>query len=903
MAEPTPPKVVIVYVDDSLVQRDRVNSLSERLRREGFEARIDAWEPRDIRPGVPDRAAATNLWGVEPERFRWWSRGDESRGGERRRWEQVLLVLSDSWTRQFQDGNPRRELLDQLRAHDTQHWAVALSRRDARNCPADLLCLDLSREDGYWSLVQALTPASQNRLQLFEPSGVPLYGSEATAIWHVPFTRNLAFTDREDILDHLHRELTTGEAGRQVVLVGSAGVGKSQIALEYAYRHRSVHRSVLWIEATTRLSVDRGLREIATRLRPTIESESPDVVAETVADWLWDHPSSLLVFDGVDRLSAIPESFLRNAPCQVLMTSRARRVSNWGATALVVKVQGGREGPLWRSWLRVLASLLPRLLRSWARGPTFESIPSEPPSDSSADERDLCDSLPWGSALLERLRDDGASLLRIRPFGEGCWLLRVRLPETLQEAHGTAPDLLLLAACGEVRGAYLQRAQEELYRRDPDLDPDLLLIADGMPQLAERLERMFLIRSQWIPWSQAAGRFPPLAPEMRRHLPAYDIFEARDPVRGRQVVGRHDLVSDLSRRLLQGQAVGVFGLRKVGKTTLVRAVTDRLDPVSVGFSRSTSRPTDLNSEPSMARVIWLDLERIYECTLETVSEHLLQELERRLGGEGEVAAKPLSLGPFARLEALLSLALRRSDRPLVIVLDEYDLLFEGVSGQPAIPNIHRLFQLLRGYSQESGRLALVAIGREPESLQQPEMGGWPNPVLNWIIPRWLGPLGSIAASELLTGLGRRVLLDVGRETAELAGRWTGGHPLLHRQFGSALLALARQQGDWDRALETDPFCQRGVSEFLERDAVLGLCREVDHLLSSRYPEAGQLLKTLCHSPAESACTFLTREGCGSAQHTLKNFGLLLGNAERAWVPEVYRWYFQTFAPQLERRPA
>ncbi|MEO7596152.1 MAG: hypothetical protein ABI134_33390, partial [Byssovorax sp.] len=75
-----------------------------------------------------------------------------------------------------------------------------------------------------------------------------------------------------------------------------------------------------------------------------------------------------------------------------------------------------------------------------------------------------------------------------------------------------------------------------------------------------------------------------LLDQIAKYLPDHDLFERRDPVRGHQVIGRKDNIRDLSVRLQQRQSVGIFGLRKVGKTTLVRALTDALDPVSASLS-------------------------------------------------------------------------------------------------------------------------------------------------------------------------------------------------------------------------------------------------------------------------------------------------------------------------------
>lgn len=86
--------------------------------------------------------------------------------------------------------------------------------------------------------------------------------------WSVPFPRNPYFTGREEILEALHTHL----GGRQAIaltqsaaLHGLGGVGKTHIALEYAYRHALDYRAVFWIGAETEEQIVSDLLHIGTR--------------------------------------------------------------------------------------------------------------------------------------------------------------------------------------------------------------------------------------------------------------------------------------------------------------------------------------------------------------------------------------------------------------------------------------------------------------------------------------------------------------------------------------------------------------------------------------------------------------------------------------------------------------
>lgn len=67
-------------------------------------------------------------------------------------------------------------------------------------------------------------------------------------IWNLE-PRNAGFTGREEILDDLHERLHSGGAATVQALQGMGGIGKTQLAIEYAYRHSDSYDMVWWMSA------------------------------------------------------------------------------------------------------------------------------------------------------------------------------------------------------------------------------------------------------------------------------------------------------------------------------------------------------------------------------------------------------------------------------------------------------------------------------------------------------------------------------------------------------------------------------------------------------------------------------------------------------------------------------
>ncbi|VBB80786.1 Putative protein of unknown function [Podospora comata] len=125
--------------------------------------------------------------------------------------------------------------------------------------------------------------------------------------WIVPFGRNKEFVGRESILtDLFKRVLPSGDEDdcQRTAIEGLGGVGKTQIALETAYRIRDVQPecSVFWVPAVDATAFENAYRAIGQQLKvPGIDEEKADVKAliksvlgrESMGNWL-------LIIDNAD---------------------------------------------------------------------------------------------------------------------------------------------------------------------------------------------------------------------------------------------------------------------------------------------------------------------------------------------------------------------------------------------------------------------------------------------------------------------------------------------------------------------------------------------------------------------------------------------------------------------------
>ncbi|KAK6337134.1 hypothetical protein TWF718_009918 [Orbilia javanica] len=88
----------------------------------------------------------------------------------------------------------------------------------------------------------------------------------------LPFARLSPFYGREDILSEILETLKPEEGRQQlqsrktIALHGMGGLGKSQIALEYAYRHAELYSTILWVDATNWNTINDSCTQILTAI-------------------------------------------------------------------------------------------------------------------------------------------------------------------------------------------------------------------------------------------------------------------------------------------------------------------------------------------------------------------------------------------------------------------------------------------------------------------------------------------------------------------------------------------------------------------------------------------------------------------------------------------------------------
>ena len=175
------------------------------------------------------------------------------------------------------------------------------------------------------------------------PDSRAVRGAVAPRIWGNVPQRIKNFTGRVDILQHLSQdpaadaEKDPGEAGKTMAVLqesqphalqGLGGVGKTAVAIEYAYRSRSKYDVIWWIPSDQLALIRPALAALAVELHleGAIATGIEGAAALALDALRRGEPYDrwLLIFDNADQPEDISE-FIPAGPGDVLVTSRNHR--------------------------------------------------------------------------------------------------------------------------------------------------------------------------------------------------------------------------------------------------------------------------------------------------------------------------------------------------------------------------------------------------------------------------------------------------------------------------------------------------------------------------------------------------------------------------------------------------
>lgn len=382
------------------------------------------------------------------------------------------------------------------------------------------------------------------------------------------------------------------------------------------------------------------------------------------------------------------------------------------------------------------------------------------------------------------------------------WLARWRVDQRLRERFELAPEvLMLIAPWNETQARDIEEAERTL-RSDLKCDRGLVLALSFDDDMEHRLlAAMSETHRTWVVLDRRAlanARAPAdwIIQTLAQRLGVRDLFGATSPVAGWDFFGRERDLAELRRTLLGGRAVCVYGLGKVGKSSLLKRLRADWITQSQQDQTASHRPgpkvvaihVDLQAVGGVERNQAGVMRQLLAATVDTLDEMGVNlsaaGLRQRHRAWEVVASMPAMEVCKVTLDGLKSLVrhVGAEGGAVVVIFDEYERLYGADRGLPPSEGV-AVLDTMRGLLQQSpGRFAFVVAGRSREHAQRARIDGEVNPLYNFAGPFPLAGLPRHELGILVERIGRRAGVVFSSDAVDLVYEESGGHPYLARQY-------------------------------------------------------------------------------------------------------------------------
>lgn len=387
------------------------------------------------------------------------------------------------------------------------------------------------------------------------------------------------------------------------------------------------------------------------------------------------------------------------------------------------------------------------------------------------------------------------------PDLKGCWVALGRLGTDLEKQFDIAGEVLFLFTPHEdlqrrTFNALVGRLRQEVDEKQKEAfghvrftpDPSLAMLWAPDPQAQSHLESWNL---------QSRGAVVALIPKssvsveehragmrraVRRVLASRDLYTGRNPVTGNNFFGRQELLQSLKASVLAGQSVGLFGLRRSGKTSVLKEFARRYSRDIAVLQLDLEALTDIaDAPPALGRSI-----------VDALRELKKSNASIWLGSEAEHVT-PDFMGLSDRL---VRVAQKNSDLNFVVAIDELESLVPHLEESP--DEMRRFFGSLRGAAQKADNLSLLLTGVTTRFFEQSMLSAnSENPLFGFVDEVYLRPFIPVETSQLVKKLGRPMGLVWSEEALVRLHQAAGGFPFFVRDIASAVRTGVLSRADLD----------------------------------------------------------------------------------------------------------
>lgn len=346
-----------------------------------------------------------------------------------------------------------------------------------------------------------------------------------------------------------------------------------------------------------------------------------------------------------------------------------------------------------------------------------------------------------------------------------------------------------------------------------------------------------------------------------------DLFDIQDPLQtDLYFFGRTDLIHDIVNRHLCTQNIGIFGLRKTGKTSIlhgVERVLDKKNCVSIFFDCETLHFQDWNKALSYIIESLRSKCNVPRKDLHTEDEYL----------------NSFSADFFK--EDIKRIYRNNGKRSVLLIFDEIEHISFDTSISPGWKSgesFIKFWQVIRSAYQQlqkEGVFTYLLAGTNPHCLEQSKIEKVDNPIFAQFNPVFIEPFTYQQTKEMVQRLGGYMGIDF---TDTICGHLEedfGGHPLLIRQMCSFIHKNTHEK----RPFKVDKSFYNDIKKrfYLSSTGFNKYAEMILNVLVSDYPDEYDMLTFLATGDNASFNGFAQIDRSYTSH--LLNYGIIEENAK------------------------
>jgi len=212
----------------------------------------------------------------------------------------------------FSTDGPRELMVTKMSAERIGHHVRNIEHLSSDTDHRGLVRFEHSLDGRYMSVIEKLKemaaeapPALQSRARSGYFGGAIQVSQLSKPSRYLPFSQNKNFIGRTEEIDTLEQKLMVEQDCQKIAVVGLGGVGKTQVALQFAYSILEKHPdvSVFWIHALSLETFEQACREVAGELGILGAEDGKEDVKELIQRHLGAERAGrwMLIVDNADE--------------------------------------------------------------------------------------------------------------------------------------------------------------------------------------------------------------------------------------------------------------------------------------------------------------------------------------------------------------------------------------------------------------------------------------------------------------------------------------------------------------------------------------------------------------------------------------------------------------------------